>query len=202
MINSALQISLIAEEQIPAAGEMLARAFFYDPLCVYAQPDPEARMSQFTWLFTELIRAGARQRSVYASTCVYRPNGIAVWMPPQPDEQPVTDQLGLRFDPEAHHRFTSACRHFERIHRQCIAGPHWYLGLLGVSPQWQGRGIGRTLVAPVLERADRECLPCYLETFVPGKVPFYERLGFSVVGAGVEPRSRVPFWAMRRRPAG
>ena len=83
MINSALQISLIAEEQIPAAGEMLARAFFHDPLCVYAQPDPEARMSQFTWLFTELIRAGARQRSVYASTCVYRPNGIAVWTPPQ-----------------------------------------------------------------------------------------------------------------------
>jgi hypothetical protein len=50
VVSTALQISLIAEEQIPAAGEMLARAFFHDPLCVYAQPHPEARMSQFTWL--------------------------------------------------------------------------------------------------------------------------------------------------------
>ena len=201
-MSSALQVSLIAEEQIPAAGEMLARALFDDPLCVYAQPDPEARMNQFTRFFTELVREGTRQRSVYASTCVYRPNGIAVWMPPRPGEQPGTHDMRLHFDPEAQHRFASACRHFERIHRQSTAGPHWYLGRLGVSPQWQGRGIGRTLLTPVLQRADRECLPCYLETFVPRNVPFYERLGFRVVDAGVEPRSQVPFWAMRRRPAG
>src|SRR5262245_7492109 len=44
------QITPIAEGQIAAAGEMLARAFFNDPLCVYAQPDPAARLSQFGWL--------------------------------------------------------------------------------------------------------------------------------------------------------
>jgi hypothetical protein len=51
---------LIAEEQILAAGEVLALAFFNDPLCVYTQPDLEARMSQFTWLFTQFVREGAR----------------------------------------------------------------------------------------------------------------------------------------------
>jgi hypothetical protein len=48
-------IDLIAEEHISAAGEMLARAFFDDPHYVYTQPDPAARMSGFTWFFTELV---------------------------------------------------------------------------------------------------------------------------------------------------
>jgi hypothetical protein len=56
MMSSAPQSVLIAEEQILAAGEVLARAFFNDPLCVYTQPDLEARMSQFTWLFTQFVR--------------------------------------------------------------------------------------------------------------------------------------------------
>jgi GNAT superfamily N-acetyltransferase len=207
MVSSTLQISLIADQQIPAAGEVLARAFFDDPLCVFTQPDPEARISQFTWLFTDLVRDAARQRSAYASARVNRANGIAVWAPPQVGDPAAyegqdggTDQMGLRFNHGAHHRFTSAYRHFECIHRKCMTGPHWYLGLLGVSPEWQGRGIGSALLAPVLQRADHERLPCYLETFVPQNVPFYERLGFRVAETGVEPLSRIPFWAMRRRP--
>ena len=62
MVNSTLQISLIADQQIPSAGKALARAFFNDPLCVFTQPDPEPRVSQFTWLFTDLVREAARQR--------------------------------------------------------------------------------------------------------------------------------------------
>jgi GNAT superfamily N-acetyltransferase len=110
------------------------------------------------------------------------------------------DQMGQRFGPEAYRRFTEAYRHFEHIHHQCMAGPHWYLALLGVSPRRQGQGIGRALLTPVLRRADREALPCYLETFVSENVPFYERRGFRVVDAGVEPQSRVAFWAMKREP--
>jgi predicted GNAT family acetyltransferase len=209
MASSTLQISLIEDQHIPAAGEMLARAFFDDPLCVFTQPDPEARMSQFSWLFSDLIREAAKQRSVYASTRVHRPNGIAVWTPPQVggptadgERDTGTDRMELRFDHGAYHRFSSACRHFERVRQQCMAGPHWHLGRHGVSPEWRGRGVGRALLSPVLQRADHECLPCYVETFVPRNVPFYEHLGFRVVDAGVEPLSHVPFWAMTRRPSG
>ena len=58
------QSALITEEQIFAAGEVLARAFFNDPLCMYTQPDLEARMSQFTWLFTQLVREGAIRNGI------------------------------------------------------------------------------------------------------------------------------------------
>ena len=40
--------------------------------------------------------------------------------------------------------------------------PHYYLDSLGVVPEWQGRGIGSALMAPVLERCDDERMPAYL----------------------------------------
>jgi GNAT superfamily N-acetyltransferase len=197
----------IADEQIPAAGQVLARAFFNDPLCVYTQPDPDARLSQFTWLFTQLVREGAMQGGVYTNTCIDQPDGVAVWVPPQAGEPTAEvavwsemDQMEQRFEPEPYRRFTEAYRHFEHVHHQCMAGPHWYLALLGVSPHSQRQGIGGVLLTPVLRRADQEGLRCYLETFVADNVPFYEHHGFQVVEAGVEPQSRIAFWAMKREP--
>jgi ribosomal protein S18 acetylase RimI-like enzyme len=154
-MNRTPDIVLIAEEQILAAGEVLARAFFNDPLCVYAQPDLEARMSQFTWLFAQLVRKGARQGGLYTNTLMDRPDGVAIWMPPQAGEPTADvaagsemDQMEHRFGPEAHRRFTQAYRHFEDIHHRRMAGPHWYLALLGVSPSGQRQGIGRALLLP------------------------------------------------------
>jgi len=202
------QITPIAEGQIAAAGEMLARAFFNDPLCVYAQPDPAARLSQFGWVFSRLIREGASQQSAYVSTFVRQPHGVAVWAPPQAGEPTVSEVPGSemeqweqRLGPGAYHRFTTAYRHFEHIHHRCVAGPHWYLGLLGVSPGLQRHGIGSALLAPVLRRADQDGLPCHLETFVPENVPFYQRHGFQVAHAGTEPLSGIRYWAMAREPS-
>ncbi len=140
------QSALIAEEQILAAGEVLARAFFNDPLCVYTQPDLEARMSQFIWLFTQLVREGAIQGGVYTNTQIDRPDGVAVWIPRQATEPTAEvavwsemDQMEQRFGPEAYRRFTDAYRHFEHIHHRWMPGPHWYLALLGVSPAVKDR---------------------------------------------------------------
>jgi GNAT superfamily N-acetyltransferase len=201
------QIVLIAGGQIHAAGEVLARAFLNDPLCVYTQPDLEARMAQFTWLFTRFVGEGAGRGGVYTNTLTGPPDGVAVWTPPRAGEPGSeaaaageTDPMGQRFGHEAHRRFTEAYRHFEHVHHQRMAGPHWYLALLGVTPRRQRQGLGRALLTPVLRRADQEGLPCYLETFVPDNVRFYEHCGFRVVEAGLEPRSRVAFWAMKRLP--
>jgi GNAT superfamily N-acetyltransferase len=201
------RITLSAEAQTLAAGMVLARAFFNDPLCVYTQPDLEARMSQFTWFFTQLVRKGAMEGGVYTDTSAGQPKGVAVWVPPHGGE-PTADvaagteieQMEKHFGPEAYRRFTNAYRHFDQIHHQCMEGPHWYLALLGVSPRCQRQGIGRALLTPVLNRADQDGLPCYLETFVSDNVPFYEHRGFQVVDAGVEPHSQIAFWAMKREP--
>lgn len=63
----------------------------------------------------------------------------------------------------------------------------WYLSILGVSPAAQGRGLGARLLAPTLAEADVADVPCFLETFTPRSVGFYERLGFRSAAEHLEP---------------
>ena len=64
---------------------------------------------------------------------------------------------------------------------------HWYLSILGVAPNLQGQGLGKTLLTPILEQADTAGVVTYLETFTPRNISFYQRLGYRVVGEFFEP---------------
>jgi GNAT superfamily N-acetyltransferase len=85
----------------------------------------------------------------------------------------------------------------ERVHPK---EPHWYLAVLGTEPAWQGKGVGSALLAPVLQRCDREGRPAYLESSKESNLAFYARHGFEVTGTidllGGGPR----VWPMWREP--
>ncbi len=90
-------------------------------------------------------------------------------------------------------------RQFETQRRRHVPGPHWYLMLLGVAPGFRGRGLARAVLQPGFDAADRDRLPCYLETEDAANVAVYTRLGFTVAG-----HRRVAGglwnWEMIRRP--
>jgi ribosomal protein S18 acetylase RimI-like enzyme len=71
---------------------------------------------------------------------------------------------------------------FEAVSALHPAGPHAYLGPLGVDPGLQGRGVGSALLSHWLADTDLHGLPAYLETDVPANVGFYARAGFAVAG--------------------
>ncbi len=73
--------------------------------------------------------------------------------------------------------------------------------MLGVDPERQGQGIGGQIIAPVLERADRDGLPCYLETMKERNVAFYQKHGFEVVVDDVF-KGELHYWTMKRPPVG
>jgi len=50
-----------------------------------------------------------------------------------------------------------------------------------VDPGRRGKGDGRRVVEPILELADRDGVPTYLESSNPRNLSFYDRLGFSVL---------------------
>src|SRR5690606_14518947 len=56
--------------------------------------------------------------------------------------------------------------------------PHWYLHVVSTLPAHQGRGLGATVLAPVLEGADATGAACYLESTNPRNRTLYRRLGF------------------------
>lgn len=159
---------------------LLTRAFDADPAVRYLLPDPEHRTRVMTPSFAAYLRYGSRFGQVDTS-----PAGAAIWLPA--DALPITlpNLLRCGFAPALVRMGVPAFRRtyrFDRVsyalHEQVVSGPHRYLFILGAYPP--GRGAGDRLLRPGLRRADRDGLPCYLETTAPRALPFYARYGFGV----------------------
>ncbi len=69
--------------------------------------------------------------------------------------------------------------------------PHYYLFLIGVVPTARGRGLADRLMRQMLQQADAEGVPTYLENSNPVNTRFYEGLGY---------QSRAPFHAAPGAP--
>ena len=76
---------------------------------------------------------------------------------------------------------------------------HYYLFLLGTRPEWQGRGLGSSLMAPVLETCDRDRVPAYLEATSERNKQLYLRHGFEVTEEIPLPDGPT-MWPMWRSP--
>ena len=75
--------------------------------------------------------------------------------------------------------------------------PCWFLDMLAVTPQHQGRGFGRTLIEHGLGLAQADGLPTFLETSQQGNVGFYQSFGFEVVEHERAPDGGPAIWFMR-----
>lgn len=196
----------LRESDLPAAAAALARAFQDDPLQAYVFPDPAERAVRSPGHFVPLLRYGLQFGEVLTTTG--SPAGAAVWL--GPDAWEITperaaaaglDQLPTILGSAAADRFFSVLAAVDPYHHRDVPAAHWYAMVVGVEPEAQGRGVGRALLQPILDRADAARLPCYLETAQPKNVEFYEHLGFRRVVETVEPRSRLRLWTFRRDPA-
>ena len=81
-----------------------------------------------------------------------------------------------------------------------IPGDSWYLSILGVAPEFQGQGLGESLVRPVLDRTDSLQVPTCMETFTPRNKGFYRRLGYRDLASFLEPVTNTEYWIMLREP--
>jgi GNAT superfamily N-acetyltransferase len=204
MLTQKVAIHLVASQVRPAAAVM-ARAFFDDPFFTFVLPKPDRRRRLLPWIFEKTISYGLRSGKVFTTPAL---EGVALWLGPDKTSLGGMDTLltGLFLLPiklrwRELGRSLRLARSAGQLHTQTVSGRHWYLVDLGVEPDLQGQGVAGALLQPVLALADRQALPCYLETNNPGNLPFYEHYGFMVAGH-VQARQGDPqTWAMRRDPA-
>ena len=77
-------------------------------------------------------------------------------------------------------------------------GPHIYLLIIGVSLDFQGKGFGGILLRAIVEKAEIERKPIYLETQTESNVSLYEKYGFHVAKKIILPVLNLPMWLMVR----
>jgi GNAT superfamily N-acetyltransferase len=88
----------------------------------------------------------------------------------------------------------------EMFEAQAPEEPYYHLQFLGVLPERQGVGLGGALMAPILERCDRDGVPAYLEATSDRNRALYERHGFRAHGDIPLPDGPA-LWRMWREPA-
>jgi GNAT superfamily N-acetyltransferase len=192
--------------RIPAMAAALADAFFEDPAFAWVLHHDPGRLPVLRRAFELFLRrVWIEHEHTYTTQ---NAAGVAVWEPPGQWKTPLS--LQLRLLPAMAGAFR---RHTPRVLRALTvmeAGhpdepehpPHYYLPFVGVAREWQGRGLGAALLAPVLARCDRERMPAFLEASTPRNRALYERQGFDVLEEFTLGRGAPPQWRMWRAPRG
>lgn len=197
-VQSPIHLRKVTAIEARAVGESLAAAFFDDPVICWAWHDPQRRRQILPDFFELMVNAALECDEVYTTDDFA---GAALWLPPAAlhtfeDEAAAfadaVERVAHEFAPAVLQLFAVLDDHHPKE-------PHYYLPIIGTRPGQQGRGIGSGLLAPVLERCDRQHLPAYLEATSRRNQLLYRRHGFTV--SGEIPLPGGPnLWAMWREP--
>jgi GNAT superfamily N-acetyltransferase len=188
-----------AVDEVPALAEMVARAFYDDPVWTWMFPDDRRRLGQARRFFSVRARQIVPQGETYTTA---EHAGIAAWSaPPDGWRLPLGEAAAqlLRLAPVFGRRLPTVLSGLQQIEEGHPHEPHFYLSVLGTEPRMRGRGIGSALMAPVLAQCDRDEIPAFLETTRERNVDFYARHGFQVTREIVLPRGP-RMWLMWREP--
>ncbi len=178
-------------------GAITAEAFSEDPvnLWIFGGTAPLAPV------FSTLARSVYLRRG----TChLVGDAGATMWSHSSADrELPLLSMLGLvasvmgKGAKGAVKRALGASAAMAREHPKA---PHMYLFTIGTRKASRGKGLGKQLMAPVTEAADRAGLACYLENSNPANTGFYRSRGFERVKLFEPGPGGPPLEAMWREP--
>jgi GNAT superfamily N-acetyltransferase len=204
--SQAMTMRSLPADRLAAAAAVYTRAFMDDPISVWIAPDPAQRERGLPLYFRM-----AMQYALRFGGQIHRsddsPRAVATWLepgrsPPSTIGMLRTGLLRLLWSGGLSdaRRLLTLGDTFDRLHEQDMTQPHWYLWLLAVDPPFQGKGLGGDLLRPALDEADRERLPCYLETARERNVSFYLRFGFRMLRDEQMGRDGPRFWTLLRAP--
>ncbi|MAI90886.1 N-acetyltransferase [Ponticaulis sp.] len=160
-------------------GDILGEAFAEDPINDWIFENPRAITSLFRIMADDIY---TRQGFCH----LIGDDAAAMWLPM--GVTPDLSRMGLlrlvasqmRWGAKgALKRGMGAGAAMEAHHPET---PHLYLFAIGTRNAARGKGLGKALLRPVLEIADREGWPIYLENSNPVNSGFYRANGFEQMG--------------------
>jgi GNAT superfamily N-acetyltransferase len=163
------------------------------------QEKQEALMRYMDYSMTEGERYG--QLTIASDP----PHGAAIWSKPL-DTATDAEKSLLKKDFIKTHMGESSLKAYLTIvsfmmeQLEGVPTNAWYLSIAGIKPACQGKGLGAGLLKTVLDEADKNGIPTYLETFTPRNISFYERMGYKIAKEVFEPVTGSFYWIMLREP--
>lgn len=191
-----------------AISEALYDAFQAEPFyCAIAQArnnqtesEQEALLKYFDFSIQESKKYGIVQTLSNPSI------GASLWQQPQSKALGQAQSLAKKaflktyFGEDSLAKYTQMATLMNEKEKGIIGANYWYLSILAVAKEYQGKGFGRQLLNPVLAQADIQGVPTYLETFTEVNLIFYGKLGYKVVREYIDPTLDKTCWILVRPP--
>jgi ribosomal protein S18 acetylase RimI-like enzyme len=163
-----------------AVNTVLAEAFAADPLSrmLFGQDDPRPGLLRIN-------RAAIRNPHGVGTLAVADNRIVGVMLEADSPKCEPDGLSGLRFMFDSilamRWRMISAMSVFRGVAKHHPAWAHRHLNVIGVLPEFQGKGVGSKMLEDFCRRADEQGKACYLETDTEAARRLYERFGFHVV---------------------
>lgn len=192
-------IRKVTAADLPQVVEALARSFYDDPVFSWIIPNDDQRLGKLRRGFDLFARrVWLPKDEAYTTEDVI---GAAFWMPPGTWHQSLFEQLRMlpAIAMITGRDLSRLLRILNALEAKHPHDSHYYLPLVGIGPEWQGRGFGSALLRGVLERCDRQNVGAYLEASSPRNRALYERHDFTVTEE-LSVKDSPPVWLMWRKP--
>jgi len=178
MAGPSFEVRVATREEMPEAVASIVAAFITDPLARFAWPSAHDHLRAMPLATREFAGGSFEHDTAYVSDDFC---GVALWLPPgvHPNGEALEQVFRDTARPE---HLDDLLATFERMEQSHPDEPHWYLPLIGVEPNAQGRGLGGALMRHAAARCDHEGALAYLESSNPRNITLYERHGFEVMG--------------------
>ncbi len=191
-------------DKLKNAGIILSKAFNQDSIFSYLIPDTKLRLKTLNHYFQHVVKYGLRYGEVYTS-----PNleGISIWLPPNNSSHTRWKAiktgaliLPLKVKWKYLNLQNKIYKFTDNLHKKFVPYPHWYLSLIGVAPNHQGKGFGQQLLSTAISKIDLESKPIYLETNKEKNVEIFKRFGFRILQKLTVPGTEIFHWSLLRNP--
>ena len=198
-------VSLDSKMQKQAAS-VLAAAFFDYPMMQHYFPDADKRRRALPWYMKKTLACAMRYgEALTTEDCA----GVMFTLPPGHVRLTDAEYIkgGFLLVPFVmgfkNYQTSNECEMFVAdTHERLMNGrEHYYLWGLVTNPTEQRSGVGKALLKTLIDKADSENMPIYLETHDQRNVAYYHQFGFTLACETTIPKHGLDLWCMIREPS-
>jgi ribosomal protein S18 acetylase RimI-like enzyme len=177
VIGLSTEVRALAADEMDHAIAAIVAAFLTDPAARFAWPGARDYLQSMPLAIREFAGASFQRGTALVSADL---RGAALWLPPgaEPDSETLEKVFG---DTANRENLADLLATFEKMEQAHPKEAHWYLAMIGVEPNAQGRGLGAQLMHHGVTRCDQAGELAYLETSNPRNIALYRRFGFEVL---------------------
>lgn len=175
-----------SQAQVQKVASILAECFIDDPFFDFVFGEIPNKLNAFNAFF-ELFIADAMERGKF--TIAPEEQGACVWYPAEVEifnerfEQMLVEVVSIVCNlagEESGKRYEHLIKKIGDLEPK---ETHCEVFFIGLKPPARNKGIGKSLLQPVLDYADAKRVGCYLVSSNPRNISFYKRHNFQEVGA-------------------